>query len=89
MRLQNCTHCKGTKVNRKRNRRDFKLEIAIKERIILVMTDTGADMNVLPKTIADKLKLPLEGSRMKSCPCGEKLFRVAGKSEGNIVFGDS
>ena len=51
-------------------------------------TDTGADINVLPKTIADKLKLPLEGSRMKLCPYGAKPFRVAGKYEGSIAFGD-
>ena len=79
---------KRTKGNRKRNRWDFKVEIAIKGQIILMTTDTGADINVLLETIADKLKLPLEGSRIKLCPYGAKPFRVAGKYEGSIAFGD-
>ena len=42
----------------------------------------------MPKRTADKLKLPIEKSRMQISPYGAKPFRVIGKYEGSIVFGD-
>ena len=67
---------------------DFQVEVAVRGKTIRATTDTGAEINVLPKRTAVKLKLPLEKSRLRISPYGAKPFRVIGKYEGSIVFGD-
>ena len=80
--IRNKPHSKNRKAN------DFRVDVGIKGQLNTVTTDTGAEMNLLPKKIADKLEHPLEISRLKVSPYGAKPFRVLGKYTGSITFGD-
>ena len=85
-RIQGVRQARGKKG--KRAIHDFQVEVALRGKTIRATTDTGAEINVMPKRTAAKLKLPLEKSCLRISPYGAKPFRVIGKYEGSIVFGD-
>lgn len=72
---------------RRRKKTDYKVDIGINEQTVTVTTDTGAEINVLPRHTAEALNLPLQTSEMKISPYGAKPFQVVGKYEGIVNFG--
>ena len=85
-RIQGARQARGKKG--KGTNHNFQVEVAVRGKIVRATTYTGAEINVMPKRMAAKLKLPLEKSRLRISPYGAKPFRVIGKYEGSIVFGD-
>ena len=74
---------------KKGNKREYKVQVAIKGMVMEVNTDTGADINVMPEEEANRLKLPLQKTRLQICPYGGRPFRAIGKYEGNTTYGDN
>lgn len=66
---------------------DFKVEIGIKGALITATTDRDAQVNILPKSIATQLNLPIQHSRLKICPFRSKPYSVTGKYEGSVTYG--
>ena len=73
---------------KKGNKREYKVQVAIKGMVMEVNTDTGADINVMPEEEANRLKLPLQKTRLQICPYGGRPFRAIGKYEGTTTYGD-
>ena len=48
---------------------------------------TGAQVNILPKSIATKLNLPIQHSHLKICQFGSKPYSVKGKYIGSVTYG--
>ncbi|XP_077974499.1 uncharacterized protein LOC144430437 [Styela clava] len=64
----------------------YRVEIIVAERRIKGFANTGADINVMSKSSASKLKLPLCKTKIKLRPYGSKPIRCAGYYEGSIMF---
>ena len=64
------------------------LELMIKRSMYLLI-GTGADLNVMGKTTAEKLGIKHDKSKIKLSPYGSKPLRVHGVYNGPISFGDS
>ena len=46
-------------------------------------------LSILLKSTATKLNLPIQYSRLKTCPFGSKPYSVKGKNEGSVTYGST
>ena len=75
------------KINVKHPR--YQIPVVIKEKEITMFADTGADVSVIPKTLADQLSLQLVKTKMRIKPYGsKKRIRCVGYYVGPVRFED-
>ena len=61
----------------------------VKEKEVCMFADTGADVNVIPKSLADDLDLPLTRTRMRIKPYGsKKRIKCVGLYVGPVMFNE-
>ena len=72
-----------------RRKVDFHTVVKVNDQEVNVLVDTGADVNVMGKTTAEKLGIKYDKSKIKLRPYGSKPLRVHGVYNGPISFGDS
>ena len=65
------------------------VNVVIKENIVPVFTDTGADISVMSFEEAKKLNLPLKRTRAKIRPYGSKTLKCTGFYDGTVMFGET
>ena len=65
----------------------YEVPVIIKEQQITMFADTGADISVIPKSLADQLNLPLAKTKMRIKPYGsKKRIRCVGYYVGPVRF---
>ena len=64
----------------------YQVNVVIKENIVPVFTDTGADISVMSSKEAKKLNLPLQRTRAKIRPYGSKTLKCTGFYDGTVMF---
>ena len=67
----------------------YKVEIILNEQRIKVLADTGADISVILRKMAEKLSLPLDKTKMKIFPYGSKSVKCIGIYVGTIMYGEA
>ena len=67
----------------------YQVEIILNEQRIKVFANTGADISVIPREMAEKLSLPLDKAKMKISPYGSKSVKCTGVYVGTIMFGEA
>ena len=81
----------STKSHRKRpvHRPRYQVPVVIKERKINMFADTGADISIISKSLADDLGLPLLKTKMRIKPYGsKKRIRCVGYYVGPVRYKD-
>ena len=71
---------------KKKERSRYEVDVVVKENIVTMFADTGADISVISKGLADKLQLPLQSSRMKIRPYGSQPMKCLGYYVGAVMF---
>ena len=67
----------------------YQVSVLLKEKMVKMFADTGADISVIPKRLAKELDLPLVKTRMRIKPYGsKKKIRCVGYYVGPVRFGD-
>ena len=67
----------------------YQVDVVVKEKVVSMFADTGADISIMSKKMADKLNLPLTRTRMKIKPYGmKKKIRCYGLYVGPIMYED-
>ena len=64
----------------------YQVKVVIKENIVPVFADTGADISVMSFEEAKKLNLPLKRTRAKIRPYGSKTLKCTGFYDGTVMF---
>ena len=65
----------------------YQVPIVIKEKEVTMFADTGADISVIPKSLADELNLPLVKTKMRIKPYGaKKRIRCVGYYVGPVRY---
>ena len=62
------------------NNKDWRVDLTIKGRKVKAKVDTGAQVNVISKSLTDKLKVPLVNSNAKLTSYSGDIIPVAGKT---------
>lgn len=78
---------KAAKSKDKRPR--YQVHVIVKEQEITAFADTGADVNVMSSTTANKLQLPLMETQVRVKPYGSRSLKCLGSYEGCVTFGDA
>lgn len=73
-------------VRRTKNR--YTVDVVIKERKVPVFCDTGADVCIMSKTNAKRLKLDMVKTSMTIRPYGSKSQKCLGETVCTVMFGD-
>ena len=74
----------------KRKRLRYEVPILIKEKVVHMFADTGADISVISKGLAKELDLPLVHTRMRIKPYGmKKRIKCVGYYVGPVMYGDT
>ena len=91
--VQGARQCKKDK----RAHNDYQVEVAVRGKIVKATTDTGAEINVMPRRTAKKLKLPIEvplanqSIWSKTTPCSWQIRRLHSLwgygDNSNMVYG--
>lgn len=71
------------------NRPRYVVDVIIKEQEIEVFADTGADINIMSKKVAQGLELPIEKTKMKIKPYGSKKLKCCGVYTGTVMYGEN
>ena len=74
---------------RKTNKPKYQVRVVIKETPVTVYADTGADICVMSKSIAEELGLTLKKTRMRIKPFGSKHMRCVGYYVGPVMYEDT
>lgn len=64
----------------------YRLKVTIKEQSVPVYIDTGADVCMMPKSEAKRLKLPLRPTDMRIRPYGSHPKKCVGEFVGTVQF---
>ena len=65
----------------------YQVPVILKEKEVLMFADTGADISVVPKSLADELELPLVRTKMRIKPYGmQKRIRCVGYYVGPVMY---
>ena len=81
----------STKSRRKKspNCPRYQVPVVIKEKEVSMFADTGADISVIPKTLADELDLDLVKTKMRIKPYGSRRrIRCVGYYVGPVRYGE-
>ena len=85
------SHVRRTRRNSNRGSKAprYQVQVIVKEREVSMFADTGADISVMSKEMADELKLPLAKTDMRIKPYGMKRrIRCCGFYVGPVMYGD-
>ena len=67
----------------------YQVQVVVKERMVNMFADTGADISVMSKRMADELELPLTRTDMRIKPYGmKKRIKCYGLYVGPVMYGD-
>ena len=74
----------------KRKRSRYEVPILIKEKVVKMYADTGSDITVISKGLAEELDLPLIPTKMRIKPYGmKKRIKCVGYYVGPVMYGDT
>ena len=78
------------KPRRRRTRKvDFHTDVVIGESSVRVLVDTGADVNVMSRSVAREIGIEWKRSNLRLRPYGSKPLKVCGVYSGPVGFGDT
>ena len=70
-----------------RNHPRYQVPVVIKEKEVMMFADTGADISVIPRSLAHELDLPLVKTKMRIKPYGaKKRIRCVGYYVGPVRY---
>ena len=73
----------------RRTKSRYTIDVIIKERMVPVFCDTGADVCIMSKTNARRLKLDVVPTAMTIRPYGSKAQRCMGETIGTVMFNEN
>ena len=79
----------ATRIPKGKRKLRYEVPILIKEQVVNMFADTGADISVMSKTLAKELNLPLVHTKMRIKPYGmKKRIKCVGYYVGPLMYED-
>lgn len=79
---------KPNKIRQVSQKPRYQVQVVINEKTVDAFADTGADISVMSRELADKLNLPLSKTKMKIKPYGSKSINCIGLYQGTVMCGE-
>ena len=70
------------------NKPRYQVQLVINEKTVDAFADTGADISVMSRELANELNLPLSKTKMKIKPYGSKSINCVGVYQGTVMCGE-
>ena len=82
-------HVRRASVKEKKKQSRYLVEVIVKEKLVTFFADTGAEISVIPKSLAKELNIPLQKTRMRIKPYGTtKRVKCVGFYVGALRYKD-
>ena len=79
---------KPNKIRQVSTKPRYQVQLVINEKTVDAFADTGADISVMSRELANELNLPLSKTKMKLKPYGSKSINCVGLYQGTVMCGE-